>query len=194
MYTISTNRSSKSIIKHIKYKLNEQQYIDMDMDALRVVKLWTREAPPPERDGLFNICQYDAVNAFGKEVQEGPPPLPPKLWRYGRPVRCRVLNLRRPTSCRGSAGTMKIVALNVSTSDRRVFPLTSLFTVCDDNVTEKVHSTIQQKMRGGRITVYQGAASSSGPKWQSRGNTIPPTVDSVKYGITSCGLQIKKIS
>ena len=43
MYTISTNGSEKNIIKHIRYKMNEQQYFEMetetetDTDAQRVV-------------------------------------------------------------------------------------------------------------------------------------------------------------
>ena len=52
MYTMSTNRSSKSIIKHIKYKLNKQQYTETDTDDRRVVELQTQEAPPPEGDGV----------------------------------------------------------------------------------------------------------------------------------------------
>ena len=66
MYTIRKNKSAKNIIKHIRYKLNEQLYFDietyMETDTWRVFKPWTRYAPPPEGGGVFNI---------------------------GRPVRCR---------------------------------------------------------------------------------------------------------
>ena len=33
MYDISTNKSSKNIIKYIKYKLNEQQYFEMETET-----------------------------------------------------------------------------------------------------------------------------------------------------------------
>ena len=43
MYTISTNESAKHIIKKIRYKLNEQQYFEieteMEMYTRRVVDL-----------------------------------------------------------------------------------------------------------------------------------------------------------
>ena len=32
MYTISLNGPAKQIIKHIRYKLNEQKYFDIEMD------------------------------------------------------------------------------------------------------------------------------------------------------------------
>ena len=37
MYTISSNGSSKIIIKYIEYKLNEQRYIETYTEARRVV-------------------------------------------------------------------------------------------------------------------------------------------------------------
>ena len=55
MYTIITNGSAKIIIKHVKYKLNEQKYFETKTDAQRVIKPWTREAPPPEGGGVCNI-------------------------------------------------------------------------------------------------------------------------------------------
>ena len=55
MYTISKNGSAKSIIKHIKYKLNAQQYIETDRESQSVVDPLTREAPPTEGDGVLNI-------------------------------------------------------------------------------------------------------------------------------------------
>ena len=41
------------------YKLNEQQYFDMEMeteaDTLRVVETWIQDAPTPERYEVYNI-------------------------------------------------------------------------------------------------------------------------------------------
>ena len=39
MYTKSIFESTKINIKHIKYKLNDQQYFDMDKDAWNIVKM-----------------------------------------------------------------------------------------------------------------------------------------------------------
>ena len=59
MYSICTNKSPKIIIKHIKYKLNEEQYFDieieMERNAWRVVDMWMWDTPPPEGDGAWNI-------------------------------------------------------------------------------------------------------------------------------------------
>ena len=55
MYTMSTNESSKFIIKHIKYKLNEQQYIDT---------------------GSLVCCR--AVSVSGPVRYQGPPSLTPE--------------------------------------------------------------------------------------------------------------------
>ena len=179
MYTKSTDVSSKSIIKHIKYKLNEQQYSETDTDARRIVDPW------------ILVDRYDSVTPFGMEGQEGPPPFTPDQWRDGHPSSCQDVKARCPTTWRWSADTMEIVALPGSTSDRRFLPHPSLFTICDDNVTAKnFHSTLQSRRRGSRITVYWGVASSSGPEWRISRNSIPPTTYAVKYVITSCGLQI----
>ena len=86
---------------------------------------------------------------------------------------------------------MEIVVLPRSTSGRVFLPRPSLFTVYDDNLTAKnLHSNIQSRRRGGPIAIYWGATSSSGTKWISHRNINPPTVNSGKYIITSCGLQI----
>ena len=125
-------------------------------DARRVVEKWTL------------VDWYDAVTPFGKEGQEGPPPLPPETLRDGRPELCWAVNARQPTSWMRSLGTMGIVVLPRSKSDIRFLPWPSIFNVCDDNVTtKKSRSTLQSQRRGGHITFYWGAASSYGPKWQS---------------------------
>ena len=155
------------------------------------VKVGRISGPRKGMEFSIFVDRYNAVTLFGKKVQEGPPPLPPEPWQDRRPACCRDVNARRPTSWRVSSETMEIVVLTGFKSDRRVSPRPYLFTVCDDHVTEKnVHSTLQSRIRGGRITVYRGAASSSGPKWRSCGNIISPTVDTLKYVITPCGLQI----
>ena len=40
MYTISTNRSAKKIIKHKRYELNGQKYFDMNMDTKTNTDAW----------------------------------------------------------------------------------------------------------------------------------------------------------
>ena len=61
MYSICTNKSPKIIIKHIKYKLNEEQYFDieieMERNAWRVVDMWMWDTPPPEGGVVCNIGQ-----------------------------------------------------------------------------------------------------------------------------------------
>ena len=114
MYTISTNGSPKSIIKHIKYKLNEQQYIEMGRTACcRTVNIVR-----PAR------CR----NPLCEGRTRGIAALPPDLWRDVRMACCWAVNTRRPTSLMGSEGTIEIVALPGSTSDRRVSLRPSLFT------------------------------------------------------------------
>ena len=111
MYTISTNGPSKSIISHIKYKLNEQQYIETWIPA-----------------------HFRSENIYWMVRCQGPPPLPPNTWQYGRPECCRSVNARRPTSWRGSERTIKIVALPGSTSFRSFSLRPYLITICDYNV------------------------------------------------------------
>ena len=48
---------------------------------------------------------------------------------------CRAVYVRRPTPQRRSAGTMEIVALTDSSSNRIVLPRPCLFAICDENVT-----------------------------------------------------------
>ena len=61
MYTISTNLSAKNIIKNIIYKLNEQQYFQIETetetetDDHHIFEPWTRDAPTPEGGGIWNI-------------------------------------------------------------------------------------------------------------------------------------------
>ena len=134
---------------------------------------------PKGVDFSILVNRYDAVTPFGKEVQEGPPHLPPKPLRDGHPECCQYANASRPTSWRGGAGKMKIVTLPGSTSDRIVSPRPSIFAICDDNVTVETfihlyNSHLQSRRRGGCITIYRDAASSSVPKWWTHGNTIPP--------------------
>ena len=50
------------------------------------------------------------------------------------PGDCHAVHARRPTSWRGRAGIMEIVALTGSTSDISGLPRPSLFTIFDDNV------------------------------------------------------------
>ena len=78
------------------------------------------------------------VDPFGQEGQEVPPPLSPEPWWDGRLASCQDVNTRYLTSWRVSAGTMEIMALPDSTSDRIFSPLPSLFTVCDDNITAEM--------------------------------------------------------
>ena len=46
-------------IKYMRYKLNEQQYFDIETDTetytRRVVELWTQDSPPPIGYEVFNI-------------------------------------------------------------------------------------------------------------------------------------------
>ena len=59
MYTISTNKYPKNIIRNIIYKLNEQQSFEMetetDTGSQRVVEPWMRDLPPPEGGSVWNI-------------------------------------------------------------------------------------------------------------------------------------------
>ena len=59
MYTISTKTSANNIIKYRRYKLNEQQYFEIETDMetkyRRVLETWMWDSPPPEGDGVFNI-------------------------------------------------------------------------------------------------------------------------------------------
>ena len=181
MFSISMDAPPKSIMKHIKYKLDEQQYIETETDAWHIVQLW------------ILVYRYDAITPFGKEGQEGPPPLPPDPWRDRRLSRCRDLNARQPTSWGGSEETMEIVALPGSTNDRRVSPWPSLFNICDDNVTLKKPSlnvTAKKRSFNSPIAKERRPYHRLLGRRRNRGNIITPTVDARKYGITSCGLWI----
>ena len=90
-------RIIKKNIKNIKYKLNEQQYTET---------------------GHSSSCQ--AVNIGRPVLCKGLLSLTLETCWDGHQARCIAVNARHPTSWRGSSGTMEIVDLPGSTSDRIV--------------------------------------------------------------------------